>query len=178
MLVTSRRTGHCRGVFRHAAIPARHLVMDSLITGLIYGAPLTASPQGSIAELVGVSGADRLCRLQPLSDLYAELRAARNQVMEAHRQEIERTGRITNAAGRRIPAKGMRPSQLLSHILTGEESEVLKVAIASQSAEIVLLAHDGFVTTQPIDKAALEAKILRATGHRLSLDCKPFPAAV
>ena len=149
-----------------------------IITSLIYGAPLTASPLGSIAELVGTQAAERLCRLQPLADLYAELKAARNGVLESYRAEAERYGRITNAAARRIPTKGLRRSQLLSHILTGEESEVLKVAIANQSADIVLLAHDGFVTTQPIDKAALEAKILRATGHRLSLDCKPFPAAV
>ena len=148
-----------------------------IITALIYGAPLTASPQGSIAELVGVSGADRLCRLQPLSDLYAELRAARNQVMEAHRQEIERTGRITNAAGRRIPAKGMRPSQLLSHVLTGEESEVLKAAIAYASENIVLLAHDGFVTTEPLDRAELVSRIKNHTGHDLSISEDIFPSA-
>ena len=148
-----------------------------IITALIYGAPLTASPQGSIADLVGVSGADRLCRLQSLSDLYAELKATRNQVMEAHRQEIERTGRITNAAGRRIPAKGMRPSQLLSHVLTGEESEVLKAAIAYASTNIVLLAHDGFVATEPLNRAELVSRIKNHTGHDLSISEDIFPPA-
>lgn len=149
-----------------------------VLTSLLYCATLSDSPQGSVALSVGPEGAARLCKLKPLVDLYNEMKGARAAVLDAFAQEASRYGRITNAAGRRIPTKGARRSQLLSHILTGEESEVLKVAIANQSADIVLLAHDGFVTTQPIDKAALEAKILRATGHRLSLDCKPFPAAV
>ncbi len=146
-----------------------------IITALLYCAPLSASPQGAIAKVVGTEGAARICQIGPLADLYAEMKEARTAVLEAFRPEVERYARITNAAGRRMPTKDMRRSQLLSHILTGEESEVLKVAIAFASADMVLLAHDGFVTTQPIDKAALEAKILRATGHRLSLDCKPFP---
>lgn len=148
-----------------------------IITSLIYGAPLTASPQGSIAELVGTEAAARLCRLQPLADLYAELKDARQIVLEKHRHEVERTGRITNAAGRRIPAKGVKANKLLSHILTGEESEVLKVAIAHHSADIALLAHDGFVTTQPIDKAALLARIEKQTGHALSIATDIFPTA-
>lgn len=149
-----------------------------VLTSLLYCATLSDSPQGSVALNVGREGASRLCKLEPLVDLYNEMKGARAAVLDAFAQEASRYGRITNAAGRRIPTKDARRSQLLSHILTGEESEVLKVIIANQSADIVLLAHDGFVTTQPIDKAALEAKILRATGHRLSLDCKPFPAAV
>lgn len=146
----------------------------AIITSLIYGAPLTASPQGSIAQRVGVRGADRLLDLHTLAALNAELKEARAKVLEAHRSEVERTGRITNAAGRRIQAKGIKANKLLAHILTGEESEVLKVSIAFASAQIALLAHDGFVTVQPIDKAALVARIEKATGHKLSISCKPF----
>lgn len=148
-----------------------------IITSLIYGAPLTASPQGSIAELIGTQAAERLCRLQPLADLYVELKAARHSVLEAYRYEVERTGRITNAAGRRIPARGVKANQLLSHILTGEESEVLKVAIACHSEHIALLAHDGFVTTQPIDSAALLVRVEKQTGHKLSVSADVFPPA-
>lgn len=151
----------------------------AIITSLIYGAPLTDSPQGSIAQRVGVKGAKRLLELHTLAALNADLKEARGKVLEAHRGEVERTGRITNAAGRRIQAKGVKANKLLAHILTGEESEVLKVSIAFTSAHIALLAHDGFVTTQPIDKAALSARIEKATGHKLSIACKPFaPPAV
>lgn len=146
-----------------------------ILTALIYGAPLTSSPMGSIANLVGIKGAERICRLQPIVDLYAELKAARNKVMDPYRVEVERTGRLTNAAGRRIPAKGKKPSQLLSHILTGEESEVLKIAIAFASADMVLLAHDGFVTTQPINKTELTHRIKLHTGHNLSISEDVFP---
>lgn len=148
-----------------------------IITSLIYGAPLTASPKGSIAELVGTDAAARLCRLQPLTDLYAELKDARSVVLEAFRPEVERFGRITNAASRRIAAKGVKANKLLSHILIGEESEVLKAIIAQHSADIVLLAHDGFVTTRPIDTAALAARITKDTGHTLSLSTDTFPPA-
>lgn len=150
----------------------------AILTSLIYGAPLTASPQGSIAARVGVEGAARILKLKPLADLHNELKTARGAVLEAHRPEVEKTGRITNAAGRRIQAKGVQANKLMAHILTGEESEVLKVAIAYASADIVLLAHDGFVTTNPIDKAGLESRIELATGHRLSIVCEQFaPAA-
>ena len=150
----------------------------AVLTSLIYGAPLTASPLGSIAARVGTKAAERIIKLQPLVDLHGELKAARDAVLATYKPEVQRTGRITNAAKRRIPAKGVHARKLLAHILTGEESEVLKVAIAYASADIVLLAHDGFVTTKPIDKAGLEARIEYATGHRLSIVCKQFaPAA-
>lgn len=148
-----------------------------IITALLYCATLSASPRGSIAQLVGTEGAARVCQLKPLADLYAELKEARAAILEAFRSEVERFGRITNAAGRRIATKGMRRSQLLSHILTGEESEVLKAIIAQHSADIVLLAHDGFVTTRPIDTAALVARIAKETGHTLSLSADTFPPA-
>lgn len=146
----------------------------SVITALIYGAPLTASPKGSIAKRVGVEGAKRLIELETLNSLNAELKEARAVVLESYRSEVERTGRITNAAERRVQAKGVNSRSLMSHILTGEESEVLKVCIAFASSEISLLAHDGIVTVQPIDKAALLARIEKATGHKLRISCKPF----
>lgn len=146
----------------------------SIITSLTYGAPLTSSPRGSIAAKVGQEAAARLCKVKPLADLNAEMKAAGKAVIESYRSEVERTGRLTNAANRRISAKGVKANKLLSHILTGEESEVLKVAIAYASANIVLLAHDGFVTAQPINTEELETRIKNSTGHRLTLKLTQF----
>lgn len=144
------------------------------ITSLIYGAQLSASPRGSLAALVGKPAAERLTRLEPLRALADEIRAARSVVLESHRAEVEKFGNLTNAAGRRIKAKGVKGTKLLSHILQGEESEVLKVCIAFASEHIVLLAHDGFVTVEPIDVPALEERIRQRTGHRLKLSCDRF----
>jgi len=109
-----------------------------------------------------------------LRALANEIRAARSVVLEAHRPEVEKFGNLTNAAGRRIKAKGVKATTLLSHNLQGEESEVLKACIAFASEHIVLLAHDGFVTVEPIDTAALENRIRQQTGHALKLSCDQF----
>lgn len=148
-----------------------------VLTSLIYGAPLTSSLKASIAVTVGQRAAERLCRLAPLADLYDELKSARQAVLESYRSEVERTGKLTNEAGRRISARGVKANSLLSHILMGEESEVLKVAIAYASEHIVLLAHDGFVTIQPIDTAEMEARIKMQTGHDLSIAGEQFAPA-
>lgn len=144
------------------------------ITSLIYGAQLSASPRGSLVAMVGKPAAERLARLEPLRALADEIRAARSVVLESHRAEVEKFGNLTNAAGRRLKAKGVKGTALLSHILQGEESEVLKTCIAFASEQIVLLAHDGFVTVEPIDSAALEERIRQRTGHRLKLSCDRF----
>lgn len=149
-----------------------------VLTALIYGAALNSREQGAIAGIVGQEAAERLCRLTPLINLHNELRAARKAVFASYEGEVARTGKITNAAGRRIVAKGVKASSLLSHILTGEESEVLQVAIAYASEHIVLLAHDGFVTTQPINASELESRIKKHTGHKLSLACEQFAPSV
>lgn len=147
----------------------------AVITSLIYGAQLSASPKGSLAALVGKDAAERLTRLDPLRALADEIRDARSVVLESHRAEVERFGNLTNAAGRRIKARGVKGTSLLSHILQGEESQVLKACIAFASEHIVLLAHDGFVTVEEIDAAALEQRIRMSTGHRLKLCSTPFP---
>lgn len=148
-----------------------------VLTSLIYGAPLSASLQASIAVTVGQKAAERLCKLEPLAKLYDEMKGARKAVFALYRGEVERTGKLTNAAGRRIVAKDEKANTLLSHILQGEESEVLKVAIAYASEHIVLLAHDGFVTVQPIDTNELEARIRKQTGHNLSIAGEQFAPA-
>tara|TARA_R100000935_G_scaffold48441_1_gene72953 strand:- start:621 stop:2126 length:1506 start_codon:yes stop_codon:yes gene_type:complete len=157
--------------------PHTYTTAKKILTALIYGAPLSSSLQASIAATVGREAATRLCMLKPLVDLHAELKAARSVVYESYRGEVERTGKITNAAGRRIVAKGVKANKLLSHILIGEESQVLKVAIAYASEHIVLLAHDGFVTVDPINAAELESRIRKHTGHKLSLAAEQFAPA-
>lgn len=148
--------------------------VKSILSALAYGSRLSSSPIGAIARTVGEDAAKRLVQLAPLAELCREVREARAVVLESYRGEIERTGKMTNAAGRRISAKGVKANSLLAHVLQGEESEVLKVAISHASEHIVLLAHDGFVTTRPINKADLEDKIRKLTGHRLSLSESAF----
>lgn len=151
--------------------------IKAVLSALAYGSNLSSSPIGAVAKILGVNAARHLVELPQLKELHREVRAARAVVLESYRGEIERTGKMTNAAGRRVTASGQKANSLLAHILQGEESEVLKVAIAYASEHIVLLAHDGFVTTTPINRDELQGNIAKLTGHQLSLSESAFAAA-
>lgn len=147
-----------------------------IITSLIYGAVFTVSERGEICQLIGKAGVKRLQALESLTGLRGELKGARDAVIESYRSEVERTGRITNPAGRSIQAKGVPANKLLSHILTGGEAQILKTCIGFASENIVLLAHDGFVTNEQINIAELEQKVAANTGYKVTYKEVIFPA--
>ena len=49
------------------------------------------------------------------------------------------------------------------------EAQAIKAAISCYPEDIVLLMHDGFVTTREIDVPLVERRMFEETGYRLKL---------
>ena len=58
----------------------------------------------------------------------------------------------------------------MSHLLQGVEAAVLEVAVRTFPSNIVLLQHDGFTTTGPIDLAVLHAAVKEQTGYVMKFE--------
>lgn len=86
-------------------------------------------------------------------------------------EQAAKPGRqIVNAIGKGIDRKAPQ-RKIIAHLLQGVEALVMEVCREHYANEIVLLMHDGFVTTSRIKTAWLERKIEQATGYRLALKC-------
>ena len=64
--------------------------------------------------------------------------------------------------------------KLIESLITkhGVEVTALEAAYRLYPKEIVLLQHDGFTSTKPLDTKRIEAAMLEATGYRLEVEQK------
>ena len=81
----------------------------------------------------------------------------------------KRTGAIENDFGKSIAAKAS-PEQKMAHLLQGVEAKALQAVVNRYPDDIVLVQHDGFVSTARLDVDALGEAIFAATGYRLELE--------
>ena len=75
---------------------------------------------------------------------------------------------LLNDIGKPVSLKA-KPEVRMAHIIQGIEAMAIRSAIGLYPDEIVLLMHDGFVTTRQIDAEAVERRIFAETGYRLEL---------
>lgn len=76
---------------------------------------------------------------------------------------------LLNAMGKPVK-KSERAEVKLAHLLQGIEAQALRAVIKAMPNDVLLLMHDGFVTSRPIDTNAMEQKVTRETGYNLALD--------
>ena len=82
-------------------------------------------------------------------------------------------GRIGNAAG--IYVTPGSKSRNLCHGLQGVEVKALQAVVHAYGPDIVLLMHDGWVSTVSLDREDLEARIANATGFELKVEETQLP---
>lgn len=75
---------------------------------------------------------------------------------------------LLNDMGKRI-SKKERPEVKLAHLLQGIEAKALRAVIELIPDDVLLLMHDGFVTSRKVDIWAMERAVHQATGYDLSL---------
>jgi hypothetical protein len=68
--------------------------------------------------------------------------------------------------------EGSNERQQLAHLLQGVEVAALEAACRLYPDEIVLLQHDGFAATCPLDTGRIEQAMLDATGYTLKIEQK------
>jgi hypothetical protein len=86
-------------------------------------------------------------------------------------QEVSRRT-IKNCRGLTMRLDGSNERQQLAHLLQGVEVTALEAAYRLYPKEIVLLQHDGFTATCPLDTERIQAAMLEATGYRLKVEQK------
>ena len=159
-----------RQALSHDCGIALHDIKESLIA-LLYGAVLHSDPRySSIADLVGHGPAERL-KQHPIATALAkdvqQIRAPIVASMPKH------AGRIGNAAGVYVTPQSQ--SKSLCHALQGVEVCALQAVVRAYGPEIVLLMHDGWVSTVPLDREDLEHRIAAATGFELKVEATKLP---
>jgi len=137
------------------------------LIAVIYGARATESRYAALYKEMGYdSGRTRSLLQHPLFiGLHRDVKIARNAILSSW---PVRRRRLINEAGKGISIDA-RKEQRMAHLLQGAEAIILRAALRQYSDKIVLLVHDGFVTTEAIDEAVIESVVEDETGYRMQL---------
>ena len=132
------------------------------LIAVIYGATRSLNEErAAIAHEITAVKAERLFANTFFSKLMDEVSAARKVVLKKWDNTTQRM--YVNAVGKKI-SKKENPRHILAHLLQGIESQMLRIAVRLYSDRIVLLMHDGFSTSEPIDVDFLLREIAKVTG--------------
>ncbi len=125
----------------------------------------------ALPEIFGSSQlAQKIYLHPPFLALRDDIAGARAIVLKA--QEVSPRRTIKNCRGLTIRLDEFNERQQLAHLLQGVEVTALEAAYRLYPEEIVLLQHDGFTATRPLDTKRIEAAMLEATGYRLEVKQK------
>jgi hypothetical protein len=144
-------------------------VKQALIA-LIYGAPLSPRPQDALPDILG-DMASAVYKHPLFVELVNDIKGARLAILKG--QPVSRQT-IKNSRGLPISlidedGKKVSDRSLLAHFLQGVESQALECAHRLYPDSIVLLQHDGWTSTKPLDIKALEDAIFDGTGYRFEV---------
>ena len=144
-------------------------VKDALVA-LIYGAKFSVRAKDALPKIFGSPKlAERVYQHPKFLALRDDIAGAGAVVLAA--QEVTRRT-IKNCRGLTIRLDEFNERQQLAHLLQGVEATALEAAYRLYPKEIVLLQHDGFTATRPLDTKRIEAAMLEATGYRLKVEQK------
>lgn len=143
-------------------------VKDALIA-LIYGAKFSLRAKDALPKIFNKDPAlaDKVYEHPKFLALRNDIAGARAAVLAA--QEVTRRT-IKNCRGLTMRLDDSNERQQLAHLLQGVEATALEAAYRLYPNEIVLLQHDGFTATRPLDTKRIEAAMLEATGYRLKVE--------
>lgn len=160
---------------------AAHLDLDyeqvkKAFSAMAYGARQSLDELDAIPEIIGSEAAGRLYKLDSYRSIKSDIQFATTQILNSHPLVKQR---FINAIGKelmvfkgqtRVHHTKVKPHTQMSHLLQGLEAAVLEIAARTFSNKIVLLQHDGFTTSEPIDVVLLERTVEEQTGYRLKFD--------
>ena len=140
------------------------------LIALIYGAKFSVLAKDALPKIFNSTQLAKQIYLHPkFLALRDDIANARAVVLKA--QEVSRRT-IKNCRGLTIRLDDSNERQQLAHLLQGVEVTALEAAYRLYPKEIVLLQHDGFTSTEPLDTKRIEAAMLEATGYRLKVEQK------
>jgi hypothetical protein len=135
------------------------------LLALMFGAKTTERPENAIPREIGATKARALYLDAEFSAIAKDVQRGRDVILKAW---PKRRTTLLNDLGKPVSINA-KPEVRMAHIIQGIEAQAIRSAIGLYPDEIVLLMHDGFVTTRPIDARAVERRIFDETGYRLEL---------
>lgn len=139
----------------------------SCLVALLYGARASTWHENAIPRQIGKLAAERLYALPLFKDLQHDIQLARNVILSKCARSPK--GGLKNAFGKSIPGTTKKEA-LIAHLLQGVEATALQAVINEHPDDIILVQHDGFVSSRPLDVGALSKAISAATGYDLKLE--------
>lgn len=147
-----------------------------VLISLIYGAVLncrgarksTFGKKNAIEQRLGSCVVAKLKKVPLVAGLVDDIKKAGDPIIDSYRERSRKAGFIVNDAGREISCK-QRRAKILSHLLQGSESEILRVMIADLANNILILQHDGLTVSSTPCLEVLEQNIILETGYSCSL---------
>ena len=167
---------------RHEIAEAVGISYDETKTSLLsvmYGAKSEAWYwyKCAIPDAIGIDAARRLHEFPPFAHIAADVKVARDAILDYNKpnrqgylkNKFDKSIRVKATVRAKVKDTGKTPEQCLAHLIQGVEAAALEACTELYPQEIILLQHDGFTATKPLDVAALESAIKTATGFTLRL---------
>ena len=137
------------------------------LLAIMYGARASTWHENAIPQEIGSAEAGRLYKVELFKSIAKDVARARAIILKNWPRTAN--GSLTNAYGKAISGTATKAQQL-AHLLQGAEAKALMVAIYMHPNDLVLLQHDGFVSTRKLYVPAITKAVLQATGYLLELE--------
>ena len=151
------------GIASRVGIKTEHA--KQCLLALMFGAKTTERPENAIPKLLGRDKAKALYLDRDFAAIAKDVQQGRDVILKGW---PKRRTTLLNDLGKPVSLKA-KPEIRMAHIIQGIEAKSIRAAISLYPDEIVLLMHDGFVTSRHIDAAAVERRMFEETGYRLQL---------
>jgi len=136
------------------------------LIAIIYGAHATDSQHAALFDAIGDKEKVRqLINTKTFSGLHKEVKQARNVILDSWPTS---RGSLINACDKGINIKEDKAKQM-AHLVQGIEAFMLRTVLRLYPDDIILLVHDGFVSTKQLDKERIKKAIKGTTGYDMDL---------
>jgi len=170
----------CKAIAAYLAAkkPSRQAIADqaginvdqakACLLAIMYGAQASTWHENAIPEKIGQEAAMRLYQVDLFKGIYKDVARARHVILNNWPRTAN--GSLTNAYGKAISGKGTTRAQKLAHLIQGAEAKALMTVIEMHPYDLVLLQHDGFVSTRKLCSPDIVTAVFQATGYNLELE--------
>jgi len=141
-------------------------VKNALIA-IIYGAHATTSRYAALHEELGSQETvKRLLKTETFIGLHKEVKQARDVILD--NWPVNKRNYLTNDCKKGISIKKDK-NKRMAHLIQGVEAFLLRTALRLYPDDIILLLHDGFVSTRQLDKEWIEKEVKEVTEYDMDL---------
>ena len=134
--------------------------------GSMYGARTSVWHTNAIPETIGQEAAKRLYSDPEFAGFADDIKKGRTLILQ--KWPKQRTT-LVNAVNKRVSLKA-KPEEVLAHLMQGVEAQALKRVMELYPNEVVLLMHNGWVCTGPVDIQLVQRELFDATGYSFQLE--------